>query len=163
LELASDCLALGHQHLLACEKRDADSVPRWRLLGFERPPGSLSAVARYRIPRRVRPRCAPENKRTDRASTAAIRATAPTRPPRAGIVKRNDRIARYLRRQPPAVRTTDARGNAPHGIRYCGSSVALLYDERRPHQSLGDRTPGEVYRAGACGVSALSNHPCRGW
>jgi putative transposase len=26
-----------------------------------------------------------------------------------------------------------------------------FYDEERPHQSLGYRTPGEVYRAGACG------------
>jgi putative transposase len=26
-----------------------------------------------------------------------------------------------------------------------------FYDEDRPHQSLGYRTPGEVYRAGACG------------
>jgi putative transposase len=27
-----------------------------------------------------------------------------------------------------------------------------FYDEERPHQSLGYRTPAEVYRAGACGV-----------
>ena len=26
-----------------------------------------------------------------------------------------------------------------------------FYDEERPHQSLGYRTPAEVYRAGACG------------
>jgi putative transposase len=29
-----------------------------------------------------------------------------------------------------------------------------FYDEDRPHQSLGYRTPGEVYRAGACGRSS---------
>jgi putative transposase len=31
------------------------------------------------------------------------------------------------------------------------ASYFWFYDEERPHQSLGYRTPGEVYRAGACG------------
>ena len=149
LEPASDRLALGHQHLLACERRDADLVPRRRSLGCERPPESFSTVARRRTARRARRRCAPENRRLDRASTAGARATAPTRRPRAGTVTRTDHTARLLPRPPPAVRTTDARGNVPLGAQYRGSSAALLYDEERPHQSLRYRTPGEVYRAGS--------------
>jgi putative transposase len=31
------------------------------------------------------------------------------------------------------------------------SAYFRFYDEERPHQSLGYRTPGQVYRAGACG------------
>src|SRR5262249_6051687 len=45
LELASDRLSSGHQHLLVSEKRDADSVPRRWSLRFEGPPESRSAVA----------------------------------------------------------------------------------------------------------------------
>ena len=143
LEPASDRLALGHQHLLACERRDADFVPRWRSLRCERPPESVSTVARHRTARRVRRRCAPENRRLDRASTAGVRATAPTRLPRAGTVTRTDHTARLLPRPPPAVRTTDARGNAPHGDQYRGSSAALLYNTVRLHSAISYVAPAD--------------------
>jgi putative transposase len=34
------------------------------------------------------------------------------------------------------------------------SAYSRFYDEERPHQSLGYRTPGEVYRGGRCGQNS---------
>jgi hypothetical protein len=48
-----------------------------------------------------------------------------------------------------AGRTMDATDTAAPEIRYCGRSQALLYNEVRPHSSLGYLTPNEFVARGA--------------
>src|ERR1700730_10717626 len=50
----------------------------------------------------------------------------------------------------------DARDTKAHGISSRGRSQMMLYNDERQHQSLGYRTPRQIYREGLwiCGRSA---------
>src|SRR5580704_11658572 len=68
---------------------------------------------------------------------------------------------RLVARSPPGheqpVRTTDATGRGPQAPRSYGRYLVALYNEERQHQSLGYRTPRQIYQEGLwiCGRSAL--------
>jgi putative transposase len=45
----------------------------------------------------------------------------------------------------------DATGTAVRETQFCGCSQALLYNLRRPHQALANRTPIAIWRDGVTG------------
>jgi hypothetical protein len=66
-------------------------------------------------------------------------------------------VARSPHGHEQPVRTTDATGRGPQAPRSYGRYLVALYNTERQHQSLGYRTPQQVYQEGPwiCGRSAL--------
>jgi hypothetical protein len=83
------------------------------------------------------------------------RAAAPTndRHPRRRdcIVRHRPRSSRLLDESVRHAPSTDATGKRPPALRSCGRSVVALYNTRRPHQALANRTPMAVWRGGVTG------------
>jgi hypothetical protein len=93
----------------------------------------------------------------DRTSTLAIQASALMRchPDYSGGRRRLASRSPHGHEQ--HARTTDATDKEPRALQSYGCYLVALYNEERQHQSLGYRTPRQIYQEGLwiCGRSAL--------
>src|SRR5712671_1704179 len=92
-----------------------------------------------------------------RTSTAAAQANAVMRRHLDCSEGRRRLVARSPHGHEQPVRTTDATGRGPQAPRSYGRYLVALYNEERQHQSLGYRTPRQIYQGDLwiCGRSAL--------
>ena len=79
-------------------------------------------------------------------------ATDPTSNQRGCSGRTSHRLCRRLHEFGPGTLPTDATDTEPRALRSRGRSDAEFYNLRRPHQSLGHRTPMTVWREGVSGV-----------
>src|SRR3984957_8240894 len=92
-----------------------------------------------------------------RTSTAAAQANAVMRRHPDCSEGRRRLVARSPHGHEQHARTTDATGREPRVPRSYGRYLVALYNTERQHQSLGYRTPQQIYQEGLwiCGRSAL--------
>src|SRR5947209_20365694 len=92
-----------------------------------------------------------------RTSTAAAQANAGMRRHPDCSEGRRRLVARSPHGHEQHARTTDATGREPRVPRSYGRYLVALYNDERQHQSLGYRTPRQIYEEGLwiCGRSAL--------
>ena len=105
----------------------------------------------------VRPPCGSPGMPHGRTSTAAAQANAGMRRHPDCSEGRRRLVARSPHGHEQPARTTDATGRGPQAPRSYGRYLVALYNTERQHQSLGYRTPRQVYQEGLwiCGRSAL--------
>src|SRR5260370_9860057 len=91
-----------------------------------------------------------------RTSIAAAQANAVMRRHPDCSEGRRRLVARSPHGHEQPVRTTGATGRGPQAPRSYGRYLVALYNDERPHQSLGYRTPRQIYQEGLwiCGRSA---------
>src|SRR5437588_12973025 len=83
-----------------------------------------------------------------RTSTAAAQANAGMRRHPDCSEGRRRLVARSPHGHEQHARTTDATGREPRVPRSYGRYLVALYNEERQHQSLGYRTPRQIYQEG---------------
>ena len=127
-------------------------------------PGRATRTMRRALPdqRMAWPQCTRRTRMPrNRTSKTESRATAlyPSCPTCNG---RRHWPSRSRREQKRRARTRDEADKEALGAPSCGRSQTLLYNERRPHQALADRTPMAVWReakAGPKAVDMIDNAP----
>jgi hypothetical protein len=120
-------------------------------------PGRVTPTMRRGPP--GRPRGRPQCKRRtrmqrDRTSRPGSRANAPS-PNRPTCNGGRHRLCRSRCERKCRAQTRDEAGKEVLGAPSCGRSQTVLYNERRPHQALADRTPMAVWREANSGAKAV--------
>jgi len=118
--------------------------------------GRATRTIRRALPdrRTPRPQSAPRTRiRRNRTSRRESPATVLglSRPTCSGKRQSPCRSRRERKRR---ARTTDGADKEQPAATSCGRSQTVLYNHRRPHQSLGDRTPMAVWREAVAGTGA---------
>ena len=112
-------------------------------------PGSTAPPGRQKGSSKASP---DRRKPCGRTSRLEARASVPRQPRSACSGKQHHRPCRPSHECKPEGQTTDAIDTRPHESQSRGRYQALLYNERRPHMALANRTPMVVWRDGVRGT-----------